>query len=381
MRIGIAQINTVPGAFDETVERMVVQSQRAAEQGVDLLVFPLATLAGVDMVPPADEYAFMWDVSGALASLSERLACDAIVPVPCEVRGGGDLDFDVQLFSGGETRSLCLRDGSRGHRDMHDVFEFEHADRKMAIAFTYAALDTLDDYRYDCDVVIFLSGYSYAQDDPSSAMGADLANARYEDDADLTGAWLVGASSVGGYGDQVFTGSSFVYDPVGRLVALAPAFEEALISAELLTVTEEGHPRMVTPDLFDAPFHLWQAIVMGIRDFAAKQGFEDVALGLDGTLDASVLLALASDAVGPHHVHALVGASAGAQAAACRELASRLRVDVRNADGPLHGNDPHDSDIRIAPTFPTLDELGQALDVFVCAVKLVCARMEKASRA
>ena len=63
-------------------------------------------------------------------------------------------------------------------------------------------------------------------------------------------------------------------------------------------------------------------------------------------------------------------------------LAKELGVTMTGAGATWpYGNDPHDSDIRIAPTFPTLDELGQALDVFVCAVKLVCARMEKASRA
>ena len=74
MRIGIAQINTVPGAFGQTVERMVAQSQRAAEQQVELLVFPLAALAGTEPVPFADRPAFMHDVADALATLAEVLA-------------------------------------------------------------------------------------------------------------------------------------------------------------------------------------------------------------------------------------------------------------------------------------------------------------------
>ena len=62
-------------------------------------------------------------------------------------------------------------------------------------------------------------------------------------------------------------------------------------------------------------------------------------------------------------------------------LAKELGVTMTGAGATWpYGNDPHDSDIRIAPTFPTLDDLGQALDVFVCAVKLVSARLEAASR-
>ena len=45
-----------------------------------------------------------------------------------------------------------------------------------------------------------------------------------------------------------------------------------------------------------------------------------------------------------------------------------------------YGEDPKDTNIRIAPTYPSLDELGQALDVFVVAVKLVSARLAKAAR-
>jgi len=45
-----------------------------------------------------------------------------------------------------------------------------------------------------------------------------------------------------------------------------------------------------------------------------------------------------------------------------------------------YGEDPRDTNIRIAPTFPTLEELGAALDVFVIAVKLVSARLAKAAR-
>ena len=63
-------------------------------------------------------------------------------------------------------------------------------------------------------------------------------------------------------------------------------------------------------------------------------------------------------------------------------LAKELGVTLTpaGADWP-YGNDPCDATIRIAPTFPTLEELGQALDVFVVAAKLVSARLAKAARA
>ena len=57
-------------------------------------------------------------------------------------------------------------------------------------------------------------------------------------------------------------------------------------------------------------------------------------------------------------------------------LAAELGVKLTPAGATWpYGKDPKDTNIRIAPTFPTLEELGQALDVFVVAVKLVSARL------
>ena len=62
-------------------------------------------------------------------------------------------------------------------------------------------------------------------------------------------------------------------------------------------------------------------------------------------------------------------------------LAKELGVTLTPAGAPWpYGNDPRDTNIRIAPTYPTLDELGQALDVFVVAVKLVSARLARSER-
>lgn len=340
MRIGIAQIDTTPGVFDETVERMVAQSLRAAEQGVEFLAFPLAALAGVDELPYADRLSFSRDLAAAVDALAERLACPALVPIPVD-QGDLPLAFDVLLIEQGTVRPLRMGDvpTGEGAAPETEMPQFSFGGLRWALALSHAELDALDDYDYDVDGVLFVSGYPFAADDSASAMAADLVNARFASDAQTTGAWLVGVAALGGYGDQVFTGSSFVLAPSGELVASAPAFEEALLVADVGPDAVPAPATALPPEVFDLPLHLWEAVTLGIRDFAAKHGYSDVALCLDGTLDAQVLLALASDALGPLHVHALVGASAGQAAPSCRELARRLRVDCEDALGQLHGID------------------------------------------
>ncbi len=338
MRIGIAQINTRAGAFSETVDRMVAQSQRAAEQGVELLVFPLAALAGVEALPYSDRLSFLRDAADAVATLAEQLACPAIVPVPMEA-SGPDGFFEVLLVERGEVRPLRMASqfdsSAKALGREAEVPEFAFGGLRFALALSQSDLDVLDDYDNDVDATLYLSGYPFAMDDLQSTMGANLVNARFVDDAQDMGAWLVGVASVGCYGEEVFTGSSFVVDPTGKLVACAPAFEEALLVADLAGSAEPLVPDALFPEVFDAPFHLWQATSLGIHDFATKNGFTDVALCLDGSLNALVLAALAVDALGPLHVHVLVGVSAGPGAAACREFAHRLRVDCTSAAGVL----------------------------------------------
>lgn len=386
MRIGIAQINTIAGAFDATIERMVAFSHRAAEQNVDVLLFPLAALAGVEPVPFADAASFMRDLAEAVTTLSEQLACPAIVPVPMDM-DANETSYDALLLKDGEVRPLCML-ARAGHASVgaqparQDICTFELAGETLTLAFSYDDLDMLDGNDQNGTVTLFFSGYPFALDDPSSAMAANLENARYVSDAQDIGSWLVGVASLGGYGEQVFTGSSFVVSPGGKLVSSAPAFEEALLVADVGYGAPLEAAGSLVPEMFDAPFHLWQALSLGIHDYVTKLGQTDVALCLDGTLAANMLVALASDAVGPLHVHALVGASAGAQAASCRELARRLHVNVTTASGHPSGFDARDFDeLELAQLARENDALAlssldkTALALGAPARSLSCARL------
>ncbi len=81
MRIGIAQIDTRAGDLEATATRMVALSGTAAEQGADLLVFPMAALTGPLPVRESEQDDFLVDVMDALVRLSEEVSCPCIVPV------------------------------------------------------------------------------------------------------------------------------------------------------------------------------------------------------------------------------------------------------------------------------------------------------------
>lgn len=345
MRIGVAQINTNPGDLDGIADRMASLSEQALDQGVDLLVFPLACLAGPTPLFETDQDDFLVDAMETFASLARRVACPCVVPVVSDL--DGETLPEAVLIR--DERVLPLRlsayaDAGFSRRgDGHGTGSvpsfvpprFEAGGMRMAVAFTYEDLEGYGELEHDVDVLIFISGYGYASDDPSSALGAALSENRYVGDARALGAWLVGVGSVGGYGTQVFTGSSFVLSPTGELVGSAPSFGDALMVSDLSSAP--AHQERAFPEVYDRPLFLWQALSLGMRDYVHKLGMRHVLLALDGSLSSMVCATLASDALGPTNVHVVVDAPESVEReAACQRLARNLRLDVREAsDLPL----------------------------------------------
>lgn len=360
MRIGVGQINTKPGDLAATIDRMVAYSERAMGHGVDLLVFPMAALTGPFPLAEGQRDDFLLDTFDALADAATRLACPAIVPIVSDIEG--DTLPEAMLLKDGAIAPLKLTAYAANVGDADsvpspgdpspDLPEFDVCGLRFGLAFTYDDLDDYASFDFGLDVLLFVSGYGYAADDSSSALGGALTDNRFVGDARTTGAWLIGAGSLGGYGTQVYTGSSFALSPEGALVASAPAFEEDLMVVDVTPcacategdahTAENDAPSLadvsaleqskLTPEVYNRPLYLWQALVLGLRDFVNKQGGRQVSLVIDGTLSSMVTAALATDAFGPSNVHAIVDCPGDLEReAACQRLAINLRLDARSA--------------------------------------------------
>ena len=117
---------------------------------------------------------------------------------------------------------------------------------------------------------------------------------------------------VGGQDGWVFAGQSFAVDGQGRLVARARAFSEDFLVVDLSpgegarpgggeehSVLRAVSPANPSPGPASAEEELYQALVLGTRDYAVKNGFRAVGLGLSGGLDSALVAAIAADALGP----------------------------------------------------------------------------------
>ena len=119
----------------------------------------------------------------------------------------------------------------------------------------------------------------------------------------MTGIPLVYLNRVGGQDEIVFDGSSFVMHPDGERVVQFPDWEEKLLLTEWerapdgwRCVTRETH------ELDPFPEDVYQAMVVGLRDYVTRNGFPGVILGLSGGIDSALSAAIAVDALGPDKV-------------------------------------------------------------------------------
>jgi NAD+ synthase (glutamine-hydrolysing) len=140
---------------------------------------------------------------------------------------------------------------------------------------------------------------------------------------------LVYAHLVGGQDEVVFEGHSFAVGADAQLAGRAPSFEEKLWFVDVQRAADaiELKADMAPARALDAD--LWDALVMGLRDYVRKNGFKTVALGLSGGIDSALVLAIAVDALGAQNVHAVMMPStytAGISLEDAREMARRMNV-------------------------------------------------------
>ncbi|MBK8073728.1 MAG: NAD+ synthase [Ramlibacter sp.] len=144
---------------------------------------------------------------------------------------------------------------------------------------------------------------------------------------------LVYAHLVGGQDEVVFEGRSFALEASGALAGRAPSFEENLFTA-LVDIGSSATKSIasivadVAPER-SADADLWDALVLGVRDYIGKNGFPGAILGLSGGIDSALVLAIAVDALGRDKVRTVMMPSpytADISWIDAREMAQRLGV-------------------------------------------------------
>jgi NAD+ synthase (glutamine-hydrolysing) len=143
-----------------------------------------------------------------------------------------------------------------------------------------------------------------------------------------TNSHIAFCAMVGGQDELVFDGHSFVLDPAGETVARGAQFEEDLLVCELGPSSRSASLRAPISSMEE---EVYEALLLGLRDYVEKNGFGSVVLGLSGGIDSALVACLAVDALGAERVNVAVMPSSYSSSATqddARALAQALGIGV-----------------------------------------------------
>jgi len=324
VKIALAQINPTVGDFAGNVSAILDFALRASQVGAELVIFPELAVCGY---PPADlieKKTFLEDAQDALAQVAastEKLGvailCGSVLP--SEAVPGKMARNVAALCQRGKVSFLQ----QKMLLPFYDVFDeqryFEPAISQSLVEVNgvNVAISICEDawndkgfwpHRlYASDPIERLMTSAESGDAPRLLLNISASpfwrgklTTRRKMLAALAqryGTVVAMVNQVGGNDSLVFDGSSFAVAPDGRLLAQAKSFEEDLVLFDTSSA-ERGDSAAEADDTAQ----LWEALVLGTRDYVRKCGFKKAIVGLSGGIDSAVVAAIAVDALGAENV-------------------------------------------------------------------------------
>jgi NAD+ synthase/NAD+ synthase (glutamine-hydrolysing) len=318
LRIALLQINPTAGDIDGNSSRIIRAAHAAQSQAADLAATPELALMGY---LPRDLLMSRGFV---------RRSGEALARIAAELKNGPALLVGVATPNPNEigrplfNSAVLLRNGEVGpafHKTLlptYDVFDedryFEPAPEPQILEFQgwRLGISICEDVWNDRD---FWQRRRYHQDpiETLAQAGAQaivnlsaspftvgkqiLREQMLGHIAQKYGLPLAYVNQAGGNDDLIFDGRSGVWNAQGGLFVRAGGFREDVVVADLARGTGT-----VAGDDFEAEAEVWNALVLGVRDYARKTGFGKVLLGLSGGVDSALTAAIAADALGPENV-------------------------------------------------------------------------------
>jgi NAD+ synthase (glutamine-hydrolysing) len=354
VRLALCQINTVQGDPRHNLGRILAFAERARAGGAQAALFPELALPGY---LPGDNLNRP-DFIDALVAWEQELLRrmpPGIDLVYGSVSRAPETGFGKMLVN----EAVLARDGvvvarrAKSLLPTYDVFDearyfrpaargdcgaIDHRGQQWGITicediWVDQAAD-LEVPRYDADPAAeaAATGASFLLNLSASPyrLGRPAVRARLASDtARRCGLPLALVNLVGGNDELVFDGASVAVDREGRVLCrLATAAEDFQI-VDLQAPGEAGPPEVSPMASFD-PEEIRRNLVLGLRDYVHKSGFERVVLGLSGGIDSALVAALAAEALGPGRVLGVAMPSrysASMSEEDARSLASKLGID------------------------------------------------------
>lgn len=339
MKIALCQINPTVGAVDQNKNLILNWYQKAIKAGAELVIFPELVIIGY---PPQDllyRNEFIKKADEALNAIVKKSTIPIIIGNSKKI--GDDLYNCSILCDNGKivgtykkmllpTYDVFDEDRYFTSGDSPEVFEVTIGTKKQKIGFQIC--EDLWDTNYTrnltnslkekgADLIVNISASPYRVGRLKDRM--NLIKSKVSE----TGLPFIYCNIVGSQDELIFDGQSLVYSGDGNLIAQGKAFEEDLVIVDLKNAEN------IEVKFNSREEKVYQALVLGVKDYFRKTGHEAAVIGLSGGIDSSITACIAVDALGAGNVY---GVSMPSQYSSrhseddAQTLAENLKINYRS---------------------------------------------------
>ena len=328
LRVGLAQVNPKVGDLDSNSELILEYAGKAASAGAHLLVMPEMVLTGYPVEDLANRSTFRAASKNALLALAKKL--EDYGDLVCVV---GYLDESPsrrpQNAAAVIHRGQVVATYIKHHLPNYGVFDefrnFVPGDKTLVVRIhgVDVGIAICEDIWREHGPVADLAARTVGlvvvpNGSPFERNKDDLRAALVRRRAREIGAPLLYVNMTGGQDDLVFDGDSIAVSATGELIARAPQFDDGLMVVDIDAKAASSEPDVIISEeriggylkinhgaaqRLGAEAEIWQALVVGLRDYVKKNGFPSVILGLSGGIDSAVTASIAADAIGATKVY------------------------------------------------------------------------------
>jgi NAD+ synthase (glutamine-hydrolysing) len=317
LRLAMAQINPTVGDLAGNSAQILEKVQQAQDLGSHLVLFPELALTGYPIEDLALSRDFLIDAGKALENLAQELSKRDQGHIRVVV-GHPALAKNPTSWAIGQNCASLIFDGkvqesyAKHHLPNYSVFDeyrvFVPGDQLLTFEIDGLRFATvicediwqsggpvsqIASHKIDLTLVLNGSPFERSKTDTRLELVSDLASKQ--------STAVAYVNLVGGQDDLVFDGNSFLIDAGGNEIARAKQFDTDLLVVEIESKTSIKQITESTETQGDLA-QVWNALVLGVRDYVQKNGFKSVVLGLSGGIDSAVCAAVAVDAIGAKNV-------------------------------------------------------------------------------
>jgi NAD+ synthase (glutamine-hydrolysing) len=313
LRVVMAQLNIRVGDVYGNVEQIIEATRRARDElNAQIIVFPELTLCGY---PPEDlllRSSMQSRIEKALLRVQEAAQGIAIVIGFPWVEKGARYN-SCAVISEGKEIARYYKQRLPNYRVFDEKRYFEPGSGPCVVDLlgVHVGITICEDIwfaeplKQACDagaqIMLTLNASPFHRGKQAER---ELLLAKRASESSIP---MIYVNQVGGQDELVFDGNSFVVDGNGKVTQRAPAFEEGLFVSDF-----EIKGGILAPvagpvtELLSLEASVYQALVVGVRDYVRRNGFKGVVLGLSGGIDSALCLAIAVDALGAENVEAVM---------------------------------------------------------------------------